>query len=513
MKYAVLAGLMMAQAAAYENEIGEAKKYVQIVEGFLKGSIDAGGFNDIEQCIQDGEEIFRDAESAYEHFKKGDITDAIDGVQDIGKAIEAISAAMKDCSSLSADWPKMKKIGEEFKHPTSFAWHIAGDVWHNKVEITKEVKTAVDDWEKKKWYDFGLQCGEAAAHVFLGQETQMNIKKENLAKMTKGFYGQFGGKFDLEALLFCIYDEDQAALMLDVAYQAFEQFLHDTTTSDKIGDLVGTAIGVVGAYQQFEQGLPVCEQVWTPSEFDIAPVKKTMSFVSNSFENLPVITANIMKHEAEIIKDAEAAYGDYEKFGAFVAKLMQLASEHKEEVAPVAAKPATWADSYPKENRETATEIFQGFMEGTKVGTFNFTNLLLCIYQEDQAAIALYEGVEILEEAWEKKTWQDAIGGVIALVAAVQSAEQGLPVCEAIDTKSYNWGEFHKLAALANDKDKTAKVVEENLLFNGVSISEGVIKAMKAFETGQYKDFGSIMGTTLLLATETEAEKKDLFLY
>jgi hypothetical protein len=56
-------------------------------------------------------------------------------------------------------------------------------------------------------------------------------------------------------------------------------------------------------------------------------------------------------------------------------------------------------------------------------------------------------------------------------------------------------------------------VVEENLLFNGVSISEGVIKAMKAYEAGQYKDFGSIMGTTLLLATETEAEKKDLFLY
>ena len=157
----------------------------------------------------------------------------------------------------------------------------------------------------------------------------MNIKKENLAKMTKGFYGQFGGKFDLEALLFCIYDEDQAALMLDVAYQAFEQFLHDTTTSDKIGDLVGTAIGVVGAYQQFEQGLPVCEQVWTPSEFDITPVKKTMSFVSNSFENLPTITNNIMKHEAEIMKDATAVDGDFERFGEFVGKIIKIASEEK----------------------------------------------------------------------------------------------------------------------------------------------------------------------------------------
>jgi hypothetical protein len=109
------------------------------------------------------------------------------------------------------------------------------------------------------YYNFGKHAGEVAAKVYESEETQMNIKKENLAKVTKGLLKAFGGKFDLEALLFCIYDEDQAALMLDVSYQAFEQFLHDTTTSDKIGDLVGTAIGVVGAYQQFEQGLPVCE--------------------------------------------------------------------------------------------------------------------------------------------------------------------------------------------------------------------------------------------------------------
>jgi hypothetical protein len=52
-------------------------------------------------------------------------------------------------------------------------------------------------------------------------------KKQNFAKVTQGFLNSYGGKFDIEALLFCIYDEDQAALMVDVAVQAFEQFLHD----------------------------------------------------------------------------------------------------------------------------------------------------------------------------------------------------------------------------------------------------------------------------------------------
>jgi hypothetical protein len=133
-------------------------------------------------------------------------------------AIEKTADAMKDCSSVKGDYAKMKKMAEEFKNPKQFAWHIAGDIWHNRVEITKEIKTAVSDYEKKKWYDFGLQVGEAAEHVFIGQMTQMLIKKENMAKFTKGYYAKFGGNFDIEALLFCIYDEDQAALMLDVAY-------------------------------------------------------------------------------------------------------------------------------------------------------------------------------------------------------------------------------------------------------------------------------------------------------
>lgn len=57
-------------------------------------------------------------------------------------------------------------------------------------------------------------------------------------------------------------------------------------------------------------------------------------------------------------------------------------------------------EAYPNDNRDMMAEIFQGFMESFGVGTFNFTNLLLCIYEADQSALALYEGVNLLEEAW-----------------------------------------------------------------------------------------------------------------
>lgn len=79
-------------------------------------------------------------------------------------------------------------------------------------------------------------------------------------------------------------------------------------------------------------------------------------------------------------------------------------------------------------------EIYQGFFEGTGVGSFNFTDLLLCIYQADQSAIALYEGVKQLEEAWQEKNWQNALGGAMFVFTAAESfVQQALPQCEKLE--------------------------------------------------------------------------------
>jgi hypothetical protein len=331
MKYATIASLFAAQATAYSNELNDGKKYVKIVEGFLYGTIQAEGFTDIEQCIQDGEAIFRDAESAYEHFAKKDVTDAIDGVKDIAAAIQKIQAALKDCSSVKGDWEKMEKIAKEFKSPKSFAWHIAGDIWHNRVEITKEVHTAIDDWESQKWYDFGLQCGEAAEHVFIGKETQLSLQRQKDAAIQAGFLNAFGGKFNLENLLFCIYEEDQAALMLDVAYQALQKVLTDKTWQDALGDAIGVVIGTVGAYQQFEQGLPVCEAVVSSADFELSNVTNAMTVVSNPVENLARMTENIKQYEGNFQDEAASALfhyhnEDYEKFGEFLGNMVKFAA-------------------------------------------------------------------------------------------------------------------------------------------------------------------------------------------
>jgi hypothetical protein len=142
------------------------------------------------------------------------------------------------------------------------------------------------------------------------------------------------------------------------------------------------------------------------------------------------------------------------------------------------------------EHRKEVAEVLGGFMQATKVGTFNFTNLLICIYEADQAAEVGYEAVEIFEQAWKDKQWQEAIGGAIATVAFVQGVEQTIPACEAVDSKNMNWSNFEAI--------KNSKLEIKDLQ-----------KAGDAIEKHEYTRFGFELGSALMNASVEE----NLFIY
>lgn len=130
--------------------------------------------------------------------------------------------------------------------------------------------------------------------------------------------------------------------------------------------------------------------------------------------------------------------------------ILKIATQANAEKGTITAFPT---EISPKEKRERMAEIYQGFLEGTGVGTFNFTNLLLCIYEADQSAIALYEGVNLLEQAWASKDWENAIGGAMFIFTGVESfMQQGLQVCESIDMTGKDMTKFNKIVDLTKDK-------------------------------------------------------------
>lgn len=255
-------------------------------------------------------------------------------------------------------------------------------------------------WDHKGKRDHGFMKLEGKHHKMHRHQLHEVKKEHKFAEVSQGFLESFGLNFDIEALLFCIYDEDQALLFLDVAYQALQQALHDQTTSDMIGDLIGAGIGVFGAYQQFQQGLPACEAIF--KDKDVSKIDQTMDFFENKHINIDTMIKTLKKYDLNEIKNDVISgmfyykTGNFEKFGKFIGNFMQLLAGEEMPEQPL----KTPEMELQEDIMLFYTEFAQGFLEATKVGTFNFTNLLLCIYEADQSAIALYEGVETLEKAY-----------------------------------------------------------------------------------------------------------------
>lgn len=154
-------------------------------------------------------------------------------------------------------------------------------------------------------------------------------------------------------------------------------------------------------------------------DFQIKEFEDSLDIAINPMKHFTLLEDDLLMHGVSILEDIGTgvkAYrnDDMETFGREMGKIIKLSTSSNALEAP---KQKGWKDVYPKDNREMITEVAQGFLQGTKVGSFNFTNLLMCIYEADGAALDLYESVEILENAWAKKDWQDAIGGVMGLAA------------------------------------------------------------------------------------------------
>ena len=498
--------LLLGTAAAHNKNV-DVKQVEEIVGGFLKGALDAEGFDDINKCIQDGEHIITDVEDAVQHFEKKDAKDIIAGLEDLADLIKQVKAGMSDCSHLKADWAKLEQMAAIFSSPTSFAYHVGKDIMVNGVQIFHEIETAVSDYKSQQWSDFGYQIGEATAKTLVGSGEQLSqMEKQNyVAEVFRGVLEAFGGHFNIEALLVCIKDEDMAALLLDEAYQSLEAAIK---TKDYT-NLIGSVIGVIGAVQQFKEGLPACEAIDTKT-FNYKGLDASMDMVTHPMDHFEVLEKDLKVNGISIIIDgaeAAAAYrrGDFFTFGKKMGEILEKSTEK-------APEPKT-LQSFPADNidHKMVTEIFQGLLEGTKVGTFNFTNLLICIYEMDQAAMIAYQDVEMIEDAIKNKDYEELIPAAIATVAAVQAFEQGLPVCEQVDTKAADWTTFHQIVDVTESPEKHMELINKDIVMNGKVITKDIMDAYQVLRAGNYRQFGRDFGDILVQATEETPE--NLFLY
>lgn len=441
-------------------------------------------------------EVGADAEEIVQDFQNFDYLHLVDAIQAMQDILKTVENGVHDC--LSKDM-KLKSIINALSSPKSFEFHANKDLIINGVDIYSDLKNAVNQYKNKNFTGFGENLGKALAKI----PTEVD-NKTKVAEIMQGMLQPYGGKFNLEALLICIYEEDQAALAFDIAVQAFET----AWKNKEIEDAIGGVIAVVAGVQQFKQGLPACEAIdkapWNIQEFETC-----VDIAVHPTEYFKVIENDVKINGISILEDAAKgveAYkrGDFLTFGLEMGSILKLATE------ALAVRVAQ--EDMPKPDANMAAEVAQGFLESTNVGTFNFTNLLICIYEADQAALILDEGVKMLEQAWHDKDIEEAIPGVIAAVAFVQQLKQSIPVCESIDTKSANWSTFDHIVEVAQSPIKHMQLIEKDITFNGVKITEELSDAVESFRSGNYREYGYQLGKLMTTATQ-ETEQANLFLY
>jgi hypothetical protein len=138
----------------------------QVIKGILYGTIKAEGLDDILECVDDAEGLFKDIKIVVNDFKKRTAKGTANGLSEIGRIIKVIHSGMKDCSAATGDWKRLALIAEEFSDPLEVAIIAGFNLVINHTDIIKEIETSLCDYDRQKWFDMGENIGEAAVKIF-----------------------------------------------------------------------------------------------------------------------------------------------------------------------------------------------------------------------------------------------------------------------------------------------------------------------------------------------------------
>ena len=312
-KFAIAALMLNASA----KQVQTATSAAELFSGMMKSV----GIENVEgklKCIADIKTIYGDVEVAVDDFKKKDVQDIIAGLKELQTVWGLLPQAKTDCLS-SSDVKKMTLIADALQKPFNFEY-AKSKLLVNNADIQADVEGLVENFEAGKFEEAGALIGS------ISQKTMKGAELQKVAEMTQGLIQAFGGKIDIEALLICIYEEDEAALAL---YSAVEIIEEAVTDKDIMEGVVG-AIFVVAAYQQALQGLPACKAV-KPSDWQTAQWTQSMDILDHPQMYMDRIRKDIAKNEGPLMADMLAAVeafkaGEFVNFGEKIGDMIKIAT-------------------------------------------------------------------------------------------------------------------------------------------------------------------------------------------
>lgn len=261
------------------------------------------------------------------------------------------------------------------------------------------------------------------------------------------------------------------------------------------------------AYSTAVQGLPACEAVVGTEipQQSVNDIQKMLapSTMTDTFglyaDDLQINGYSIMY----MIQEAMAAYhqGHFEQFGEKLGQIMHLVNVPKAN----APKQFVKEEAAPQQDMSNVAEMLQGFFTGVGILDMNFMDILVCIYEADQSALELYADLQIWQEAWADKSLFEGLFAVVFLVAFGQSIKsQVVPACTQAFQK-YDWAPLDNVVSTIEDPINHLNVIGDNIVMNGIPITEAIDVAYNDYTTEQWFAFGENIGQALASATRAEA--------
>jgi len=247
------------------------------------------------------------------------------------------------------------------------------------------------------------------------------------------------------------------------------------------------ALKMIGsAMDQLQHSLGTCTQV----KDDVAKLKVMVERFKHPKEELAHIIEDIKKHNLKILQAISLAREDlhllkYEAAGV--------------DIGQVVAMTALGAEQPIKYNNTEMAMVMQGVLNayGAKM---SLEDVMVCLATEGEAAHMVEKNVILLKKALAEKNFSDIAGDSLNIFLGIKMAEGAIPICSGTcPTDSWDY------KGLVSDTEKVSssiKATDKDVLINGFSIVQDMIKAEHHYEDGVWVAFGKDLGDILKLVSK-----------
>jgi len=294
-----------------------AQEVLDTVEGILVGAFGADAKGAV-SCIEDGETIFADIEEAIKEFEKGGVTNIVQGLYMVGKALEELPTEFKDCEAAEGLLVDFEKIIKEFEDPKDLVVHVGEEIlWHGK-DIYGDINGASANFHAAKYEPAGEQIGDIVKILLVEAKSLRGSNgpaQETIDTVEGILVGAFGDEGKGASV--CLKDGEDIFFDIENAIKDFEK--------GGVTNIIAGLYNIGLALEELPEEFKECEG----AEPILADIEKIAAEFKNPKDLAIHVGTEVLWHGKDIYGDITGATADfkdgkYEPAGEMIGDIIKI---------------------------------------------------------------------------------------------------------------------------------------------------------------------------------------------